>query len=292
MLSRELINARQALPLFYTKIDMSITRIMNFYDQFNGNVYVAFSGGKDSTALLHLVRSVYSDVPAVFVNTGLEYPEIVDFVKTIDNVTILRPRMGFRKVLSTYGYPVISKDVAGYVEQIKTAKSPKTVITRIHGQGRNRAGRLPEKWMFLLNAPFKISKRCCDVMKKEPFHRYERETGRHPIIGVMADESDARMKDYMKYGCNAMKVKRPQSRPIIFWKNEDIWEYIRHYNLSYCKIYDTGIGRTGCIFCGFGAHLNPVNRYKILKNTHPKLYEYCMKKLGFEEVLNYIGIDH
>ena len=61
------------------KIVRSNKRIIDFYNHFDGNVYVAFSGGKDSTVLLDLVRKIYPDVPGVFVDTGLEYPEIGDY---------------------------------------------------------------------------------------------------------------------------------------------------------------------------------------------------------------------
>jgi len=105
------LKQKQSLP-FQAKVYMSIARIRQWYDAFDGNVYVSFSGGKDSTVLLHLVRSIYPDVPAVYVDTGLEYPEIKAFVKTFDNITILRPEINFRQVIEKYGYPIISKDVA------------------------------------------------------------------------------------------------------------------------------------------------------------------------------------
>ena len=73
---------------------------------------VSFSGGKDSTVLLHMCRKLYPNIPAVFSNTGLEYPEIQSFVKKHDNVTIVRPKMQFSEVISTYGYPLIGKEVA------------------------------------------------------------------------------------------------------------------------------------------------------------------------------------
>lgn len=73
---------------------------------------VSFSGGKDSTVLLHLCRKLYPNIPAVFSNTGLEYPEIQSFVKKHDNVKIVRPKMQFSEVISTYGYPLIGKEVA------------------------------------------------------------------------------------------------------------------------------------------------------------------------------------
>ena len=66
---------RQSLPL-EAKIRMTEIRIRDWYDYWDGNVYVSFSGGKDSTVLLHIVRSMYPEVPAVFSDTGLEFPEI------------------------------------------------------------------------------------------------------------------------------------------------------------------------------------------------------------------------
>jgi 3'-phosphoadenosine 5'-phosphosulfate sulfotransferase (PAPS reductase)/FAD synthetase len=100
------LKQRQAYPLDL-KVQMSLTRIRHWYDCYGGAVYVAFSGGKDSTALLHLVRSLFPEVPAVFVDTGLEYPEIKDFVRDTENVTTLRPAMTFRKVLVKHGWPPV-----------------------------------------------------------------------------------------------------------------------------------------------------------------------------------------
>ena len=101
----------QALPL-ERKILITQTRIIEWYQHFNGNVVVSFSGGKDSTVLLHIARQIYPNIPAVFSNTGLEYPEIQSFVRKHDNVTIVRPKMQFSEVISTYGYPLIGKEVA------------------------------------------------------------------------------------------------------------------------------------------------------------------------------------
>lgn len=101
----------QALPL-YRKIGISIARIGEWYMRWDGKVYVSFSGGKDSTVLLHLARSFHPEIPAVFSNTGLEYPELQKFVRGFDNVTVLYPKMKFHEVLSKYGYPLIGKEVA------------------------------------------------------------------------------------------------------------------------------------------------------------------------------------
>lgn len=85
----------QSLPL-KLKIAKSKQRIREWYYYFGGEVYISFSGGKDSTVLLDLVRSEFPDVPAVFIDTGLEFPEIRDFVRTIDNVVWVKPKMDFK----------------------------------------------------------------------------------------------------------------------------------------------------------------------------------------------------
>lgn len=102
----------QALPLSI-KVRMTKQRIrdwINYYGE--DGVYVSFSGGKDSTVLLDLVRQEYPNVVAVFVDTGLEFPEIRQFVKLFDNVEWVKPKMTFRQVIEKYGYPFISKEVS------------------------------------------------------------------------------------------------------------------------------------------------------------------------------------
>ncbi len=106
----------QALPLDI-KVRMTYLRIRWWLNEFDG--YVSFSGGKDSTVLLHIARQVDPDIPAVFVDTGLEYPEVREFALSQENVIRLRPEMNFRKVIETYGYPLISKEVS---QKIYTAR--------------------------------------------------------------------------------------------------------------------------------------------------------------------------
>lgn len=109
--TKELLKELQSLSLF-EKIELTKDRIEDWYMTFHGNVCVSFSGGKDSTVLLHLVRSMYPDVPAVFSDTGLEYPELKAFVRKQDNVTVIRPKMTFNEVITQYGYPIVGKEVA------------------------------------------------------------------------------------------------------------------------------------------------------------------------------------
>ena len=106
----------QSMPLSI-KVRMTENRIRGWIEEYGvDGVYVSFSGGKDSTVLLNIVRKLYPDVLAVFVDTGLEYPEVRNFVKTYDNVEWLKPKKNFRQVIEEYGYPFISKEVSDKVQ--------------------------------------------------------------------------------------------------------------------------------------------------------------------------------
>lgn len=227
----------QSLPLD-AKILMTQQRIRDWYNYWSGEVYVSFSGGKDSTVLLDLVRDLYPEVPAVFVDTGLEFPEIKEFVRSKENVTILRPKMSFREVIEKYGYPVIGKEVAEKVEYARKGneREKNKLLGKIGGSDSEYCKRYI-KYSFLLDAPFKISPRCCGTMKKAPAKKYEHETGRKPITGTMADESDMRLKWWMEKGCNAFESARPISAPMSFWTEQDVLEYIVTKKLPYASVY-------------------------------------------------------
>lgn len=107
----------QSLPL-HAKISMTITRVRGWLDAWDDNCYISFSGGKDSTVLVDIIHNKMgrTDIPLVFVDTGLEFPEIRDFVKSYgDKVTWLRPQMNFREVIAKYGYPFISKEMSAVI---------------------------------------------------------------------------------------------------------------------------------------------------------------------------------
>lgn len=278
------------------KISRTERLVQEWYEAFNGDVSVSFSGGKDSTVLLDLVRRNYPEVPAVFVDTGLEYPEIRTFVKTIKNVTWVRPKKTFFEVINTHGYPVVSKTVSRYVEDLRSdGNNAATKNLRLTGfnskGGYSPSMRLPLKWRYLVDAPFKISSRCCDILKKYPLYNYQKETQRKGIVGTMATESRLRTRAWKRNGCNSFNTG--VSAPLSFWTEQDVWQYIRQEKIAYSSIYDKGENRTGCMFCMFGAHLEKGhNRFERMKKTHPKHYQYCMDSLGLREVLKYLRVKH
>ena len=356
--SRNALRQMQSVPL-EGKIILTQQRIRRWYEYWDGQVYVSFSGGKDSTVLKHIIDSMYDDVPAVFVNTGLEYPEIQQFVREVKSgkyacfnpdVEIVRPKMRFDDVIREYGYPVVSKEVSNTIAGARNSIAKgvyshrlcKLGVTRdeyggLHDDGKHDYDAalkgskfMQPKWRFLLDADFKISSRCCDVMKKRPAADYEKETGRKPFVATMACESMNRENEWYKNGCNGFKAKKPKSIPMSFWTEQDVLRYIKKYNVPYCPVYGeirvqtdagadgnqinmfdyldtydatdtletTGCDRTGCMFCMFGCHLEKgLNRFQRMKETHPRQYAYCMKPveeggLGLAKVLDYVGVSY
>lgn len=263
------------------KIDHAVGTVEAFLSRTGKTPYVSFSGGKDSTALLDLVRRfVDPNIKAVFCNTGNEYPEIVRFVRSTENVQIITPGVTVRAVLSKYGFPLISKEQARGIRDAKTTKSEKLLSIRLHGTDPKRgykSGKIADRWQFLIKKPFMISEKCCECLKKRPFRKYEKETGEVPILGVMASESDLRKQQYIRRGgCNSFNENHIASYPISIWNDLDIWKYLRKFNVPYCELYDKGHTRTGCMFCGFGAHLEKVSRFELLYDLHPKAYKVFM----------------
>jgi len=278
---KEMLN----MPLSY-KFQKAIATIDRFIIERGGvdKVYISFSGGKDSCVLLHIARLLYPEIKAMYVNTGLEYPEINDFIKTVDNIDIVRPALSFKQVVEKYGFPTISKEISQQVNEFHNlTKGCKTQLKR-------ETQLINTKWSpFLSTSAPKISDRCCHKLKKNPAKKYEKETGRSPITGVMLTESRLRRQQYLRQGCVAFSSGRHQAKPLSLWTEENVWEYIKLNNLEISKIYnEPEIDRTGCVFCLFGAHMDKAKRLVALKRLHPKLFEYSFYKLGMGEALSYM----
>lgn len=159
-------------------------------------------------------------------------------------------------------------------------------------------------------APFDISEQCCKVMKKEPFKRYNKMTGRVPYIAVTQDEGFQRAHQYAHTGCNIYDAKTVKSQPLGFWTKQDILRYVVENDVEICSIYGdicqhsdrsfflTGEQRTGCMFCGFGVHMEKEpNRFQRMQLSHPRCYELCMRSvdqggLGMTLPLDYMDIPY
>lgn len=264
------------------KIDHALGAIEQFYNTLNGQVFISFSGGKDSTVLLHIARRIQPNIKAVFCNTRNEYPEIVNFVRKMKenggNIDIIQPHLTPKEVIEQYGFPMISKDKAKAIYYAKYHPESKSAQQGL--QLENDRTRIPLRYRYLIQENYDVSNKCCDKLKKEPLHEYVLETKTYPILGTLAAESKIREYAYIKKGgCNTFnnRDKRKQkSTPLAIWTEEDIQEYIKRYNVEICDIYNKGLTRTGCAFCLFGAQFKSDNRLQFLYNNYPKFYNMCM----------------
>ena len=174
-----------------------------------------------------------------------------------------------------------------------------------------------ERYKFLLTAPFNVSNRCCSVFKKNLSHEYNRKNNMHPILASMASESRLRTQKWLENGCNGFDLKEPVSNAMAFWTDNDVLLYIKERNLPICKVYGeivtdyrsqkqcegqmsfadlglfdkqpvlttTGCQRTGCISCGFGAHLEKrPNRLELIDQvSNPKIRDFILRGGAFDE---------
>ena len=201
MATREDLRKLQALPLDGVdgKIQRTLGLISEWYAHWDNQCYVSFSGGKDSTVLADIAAKwcAIAGIPLelVFVDTGLEYQEIKEHVRTfaqylrekydIDvQLTVLRPKMTFAEVITKYGYPVISKEVSECVYEGRRAKERcgESAFERAKMKRLTGDVKVPgsvhdlSKWKNLLDVDFVISHKCCSVMKKSPANYYSRES--------------------------------------------------------------------------------------------------------------------
>ena len=186
------------------------------YDLEN-NAYISFSGGKDSTVLHYLIDQALPNnrIPRVFINTGIEYNDIVSFVKSMaekdDRFIIITPKIPIKQMLEKYGYPFKSKEHALYVSVYQNSGVTKTITRYLHPEENRKNFICPKvlRYQFTEDFNIKISNKCCFKLKKEPIAKWQKEnnksitmTGmrkqeggnRRNIKGCITSDRDGRVK--------------------------------------------------------------------------------------------------
>lgn len=288
-----------------TDLDKHVTeamhRIEELYYETDGKCIVSFSGGKDSTVLLTLIKlceEIYTipenSIKAVFCDTGVEMGVTKEFVKWVKgnyypNLETIRPEKSFAEVLQTYGKPMKSKLRAHDLHQWHYGKrTDKLLLLLLLGQfGNQRVSakhRIADRDIHMMHDDFPImmSEKCCDWLKKKPFHKYYKDNGiKGAMQGTMASEGGARDSAYQARvasggkPCTWVKDGVTQKAPIIDWSAEDVDEFVKQYNVPLSRAYtEFGFTRTGCMACPFA--LDVADNLKYLHDHEPNRYKAAM----------------
>lgn len=230
------------------------------------NFYIGFSGGKDSTVVHHLVDMALpgNTIPRAFVNTGIEYIEIVKFVREMASkdprIEIVNAGVNIKQMLEKYGYPFKSKEHATKLGQYQTGlkRGYQAPSTLAYITGKDTAKfKCPNILAYQFDPSFnlKVSAQCCVKMKKNTTHRYERERERTILITGM-QRSEGGQREHID--CTVFREgKMVKFHPLA--KVDDDWEqwFIDKYNIQLCKLYyePYNFERTGCKGCPFALNL-------------------------------------
>ena len=292
-----------------------------FFNRMGGKCYVAV-GGLDSITLLCFLRSEGIEVPAVSVSS-LEDKSIQRIHKEL-GVLELKPEKSKVQVIREFGWPVLSKEIAGKIQTLQNpTEKNKTVrhaiVTGETGrQGGYRSGtrmQLPKKWLELFggyaNAEegthfktpnFLVSDKCCYYLKEKPCNKYQKESGRAPYMGLMASEGGRRQKALIRNGCNYISDKTARSCPFATFMRNDLLQLAIDLKVPVPEIYGeivrdsdgmlrtTGAQRTGCSMCGFGVHLEErPHRFDQLRIMNPKEWGMWMRHVCQDEAGEWYG---
>lgn len=254
---------------------------------------LAFSAGKDSTVLLHMLRQHVQEILTIYGNTTIEFPECVKFARWLReewnlNYYEARPEVTFWWVVEEYGWPLLGKTfgVGGVAHKSSRAQ----FFDDLAAQGELNG-------QYAIQAEVPISSACCTFLKERPSQKLQKELGVDLVfLGIMASESRQRLFNYLRYG----ELYYPKSQkiwkahPMAIWTDEDVWAYIRRFDVPYAALYDMGYHdadgewihhkRNGCMFCGMDIQFEN-NHLAIMRRTHPKAWHTLMVRKGLGKVL-------
>lgn len=316
--------AKQKLP-YPMKRQYAAIRAREFLtecDKRELNCHVSV-GGLDSITLLSFLREIHIDVPAISVSS-LEDKSIQAVHKALGVIPV-KPLRSKVEVIKEFGYPVLSKEIAGKIDLLQNPTEKNRTVRHaiITGETGAYGGyqtesrmQLAREWLVKFGgadaegaklgyraAPFKVSDKCCYYLKEKPCDDWAKEHNSVPYLGLMASEGGRREKALMRNGCNYFGESTIRSCPFAIFSRQDLLQLALDLKVPVPEIYGeivrdedgtlrtTKAQRTGCTMCGFGIQMEKrPHRFDQLRDRNPKEWRFWMIDHGWGEVLDYIGV--
>lgn len=265
------------------KIALAENIIIEEYAKTGGNLFISWSGGKDSEVLKHIALRLFPHLPVVYSNTTNEMKEVLEHVKKFPDTIVVFPDKNFKQVIKTEGFPLISKEVSQKAWELKNINGYRTRMLRYYGDKKGNS-KLPDTWHFLAEQEFDVSSKCCYELKKKPLDNWAKANGNpKPLIALMSGESRLRQQLAL-YGAEDGKKVYPFLRTE--WNEDDIWEYARRNNIRFAECYYDRVvdgaelkacNRSGCGVCNFSDYEEREKKSAREKALNPKRYASLIK---------------
>lgn len=237
----------------FDKVKIAIERIKAFEPE-NG-YWLAYSGGKDSTVCLALMKMSGVKFQAHYSCTSVDPPELVRFIKS-------QPDVFFDVPKDKDGKPITMWNL------IPKKKMPPTRLARYcckelkESNGKGFVTVTGVRWAESVNRKNNQGLINIGNSKKD-----------HLILNYDDDEA-RRMTEH------CYRTKRTMLNPIIDWTDDEVWEFIHKYKLPYCSLYDKGYKRLGCIGCPMNSNAeNQLNANPKYRANYIKAFEKMLKAL-------------
>lgn len=206
----------------YDKVQVAIDRIRAFEPP--DGYWLAFSGGKDSVALKGVADLSGVKYEAHYSLTSVDPPELVQFIKTFPDVVIDRPDKTMWQLIIEKRMPP-TRIVRYCCEELKESS------------GKGRVTLTGVRWAESTNRKRNRNLVNIGTSKKRTVFNDENDESRRAVE-------------------NCYRTRMTLVNPIIDWSDDEVWEFIKEYKLPYCKLYDEGWKRLGCIGCPLAGEKN------------------------------------
>lgn len=233
------------------------------FSKINQKKYVlAYSGGKDSHRLFHLIKMWgFNDIEIVGINTYMEHREILDRInKNCDKV--LLPLMKPFEIKEKYGIPCFSKIKDEFISRYQKGSRSKNTMKVINCENVYFNLRPKESELLLKGKLHKISNKCCDYLKKKPMEKYLKQVNKNSIIGIVKNESKLRDSKY-----KSCFTKNGKFVPMFDCTEEMADKIDEYFKIEIPDIYNY-INRTGCMGCPYGK--NWLKELDLIDNKNQK----------------------